>query len=101
MVTEHVLIKIKHDSTQDFIAAMETGKEILGAADGARAVRLLRGIENENQFLLTIEWDSVEHHIAFTKTEGFARFGALVGQHFAEKPTMQHFEEALSVEADK
>jgi|TARA_R110002110_G_scaffold390930_2_gene604071 heme-degrading monooxygenase HmoA len=100
MVTEHVLIKIRHDSTQDFIAAMESGQEILEAADGARAVRLLRGIEDENQFLLTIEWDSVEHHVAFTKTEGFARFGALVGKYFAEKPAMQHFDGTLSRGAD-
>jgi heme-degrading monooxygenase HmoA len=101
MVTEHVLIKIKEDSAQDFIVAMETGKEILGAAEGAKAVRLLRGIENENQFLLTIEWDSMEHHVAFTKTEGFARFGALVVQHFAEKPAMQHFHGSLNEGADR
>jgi quinol monooxygenase YgiN len=93
MVTEHVLINITPENTQEFMAAMAEGKRILSAATGAIDVKIHRGIENPEVFLLLIQWQSVNDHTEFTKTPGFGEFGKLVGSYFADKPAMQHFSE--------
>jgi len=52
---------------------------------------LLRGVERPDHYLLLIEWDSVDDHVAFTSTEAFGEFRSLAGPFFAGKPAMEHF----------
>lgn len=64
---------------------------ILAAAPGCSSVKAGRGVEDPSKFILVLEWDQVESHTAFTKTEEFGEFVGLVRPFFAGPSNMEHF----------
>lgn len=91
MVIELVTLTTHAGQESAFESAMVRAKAVLLGAPGSRSVMLARGVESPTKYILQIEWDSVDAHVAFTKTEGIATFRALVGPFFAERPQMEHF----------
>ena len=93
MFTSDCSSRVKEGMEEAFAAAMAArGTAILAAAPGCASVRVGRGVENSGKFLLLLEWDSVESHIALTKTPAFDEFKALVGPFFGGAANMEHFE---------
>lgn len=93
MILERAEFPVKEGQAEAFAAMMEDeGLTILTAADGCQSARLGRGIERPDIFILLLEWASVEHHIALTKTTAFDRFRKLAGPFFAGPSNMEHFE---------
>ena len=73
-------------------AALRGARSVLQRAEGYRGSTFHRGIEEPEQFVLTIHWETLEHH-----TDGF-RSGPLFPEwrsHFAHllagPPTVSHF----------
>ena len=91
MVYERAQLYIAAGSEVAFEAAMSESIGLLQQAEGCRAARVARGVEEPNTYLLLVEWGAVEDHVAFTKTDEFARFGRAIGPHFAEPPEVLHF----------
>lgn len=94
MVIEIVRIDVHPQRESAFEESLQRATAILHAGGGAK-VQLLRGIERPSHYQLHIEWDTVDAHVAFTKTDGIHQFRALVGPFFAEKPHMEHFRTVL------
>lgn len=93
MIVERAEIPVKEGMEEAFAAAMKSrGLAILAAADGCHSVELGRGVENPGKFILLLKWDSVESHVALTKTPAFDEFKALVGPFFGGPSNMEHFE---------
>lgn len=64
---------------------------ILAAAPGCASVKAGRGVEDPGKFILVLEWDRVESHTDFTKTDEFGEFVGLVRPYFAGPSNMEHF----------
>lgn len=94
MAIEHVVLTVKEGMESRFEEAMRRGKEILAAANGSRNVTLLRGHESPSKYLLLIEWDRIEDHVAFTQQPGISEFRGLIGEYMSGKPAMEHFHPA-------
>ena len=93
MILERAIFAVQPGSEQDFEAAMEQAKEVVGQAGGFRSFRLQRGIERPSTYLLLIEWDSVEDHMqGFRESELFVRWRELIGSYFAAPPEVEHYE---------
>lgn len=93
MFIERAEIPVKDGMEEAFAAAMaRQGTQMLADAPGCASVRVGRGVENPGKFILLLEWDSVESHIALTKTPAFDEFKALVGAFFAGPANMEHFD---------
>jgi heme-degrading monooxygenase HmoA len=96
MILERAIFAVQPGSEQDFEAAMEQAKEVVGQARGFRSFRLQRGIEQSSTYLLLIEWDSVEDHMqGFRESELFARWRELIGPYFAAAPEVEHYQAAV------
>lgn len=92
MFVERVEVPVTEGQEEAFAKAMsEKGLKILAAAAGCASARLGRGVESPSKFLLLLEWDAVESHIAFTKTEEFGEFVAVARPFFAGPTSMEHF----------
>lgn len=91
MVTEHVVLQIKPDQCEEFEAAMQGGRRVLESAGGSSNVRLMKGHENPDRYLLLIDWESVDHHVKFTEQPAIDEFRQLIGAFVAAKPAMEHF----------
>ncbi|WP_033340316.1 antibiotic biosynthesis monooxygenase family protein [Catenuloplanes japonicus] len=92
MVLEVALIDIQPGREDDFAAAYAKGHPILAGAPGCRSVRMTRGIETPDRFVLLVEWDSVDaHEQNFRATDRFQQWRALIGPFFAGPPRVEHF----------
>lgn len=92
MIIERVELQIKDGMAEAFTAAMrERGLALLEAAEGSRSVKLGRGVENPNRFLLLVEWDEIDQHMAFLKHPDHLTFRELTLP-FSEAGAMEHFD---------
>ena len=90
MVLEVALIDVT--DPEAFAAAFLEAREVLVGTPGCRSVRMTRGIESAERFVLLVEWDDVDAHLEnFRATERFTRWRAAIGPWFARPPRVEHF----------
>lgn len=90
MVLEVALIDVT--DRDGFIAAYRRARPVLIGTEGCRSARMTAGIESPQQFVLLVEWDSVEAHDAnFRQTERFVAWRAEISPFFAGAPRVEHF----------
>jgi heme-degrading monooxygenase HmoA len=61
--TEHAILTITPSQELEFERAFETAKSIIAAMPGFQQLTLSRGVESPSQYLLLVQWDSVEHFV--------------------------------------
>jgi heme-degrading monooxygenase HmoA len=93
MVLERVIFTTQAGSETAFLEGFDAGRHFLEESDGCQTIRLLKGVESPNTFLLLIEWDELASHTeGFMKSPAFESFGALIGPHLEGGPDLQHYE---------
>jgi heme-degrading monooxygenase HmoA len=97
MATKKVLVErsellIKEGMEVEFAAVMdERGLPLLAGLPGVNSVKLGRGVENPSKFMLLIEWEAMDAHVAFTKNPAYGEFRQMLGP-FSKGGAMEHFE---------
>ncbi len=92
MVLEVALIDVT--DADAFEAAYRSVRHVLASTEGCRSVRMTRGIESAQRFVLLVEWDSVQaHEKNFRETESFRAWRAAIGPFFATPPRVEHFDD--------
>ncbi|MDG4765491.1 antibiotic biosynthesis monooxygenase [Solwaraspora sp. WMMD406] len=92
MVLEIALIDVQPGQEADFATAYAAGHPLLAATPGCRSVRMTRGVETPNRFVLLVEWDSIAaHEENFRASDRFPRWRELIGPYFAAPPVVEHF----------
>jgi heme-degrading monooxygenase HmoA len=92
MVLEVADIHVRPGCADDFVAAFREVRKVVDTAPGCRSVRMTRGIESPDRFVLLVEWDSVEaHEQNFRATDRFSTWRGAIGQFFAAPPVVEHF----------
>ncbi len=94
MVLEVALIDVT--DAKEFEAAFRGARDALASTTGCRSVRMTRGLESPNRFVLLVEWDSVEaHEMNFRQTDRFTQWRDAIGPFFAGPPTVEHFTDVV------
>ncbi|MFE2282307.1 antibiotic biosynthesis monooxygenase family protein [Streptomyces sp. NPDC059454] len=97
MITEIAQIEILSGQEEDFEKAVTEALPLFLAADGCDGVDLQRSVEHPSRYRLMVRWETVEHHtVTFRASEGFARWRALAGPHFAAPPQVEHVHSVLA-----
>ncbi len=93
MDLEIAIVAAKDGNAAGLVDAMNNGGgcAAIASAPGCRSARVLPGVENPEDVLFMIEWDSVEAHNAAKQSEGFQRFLQIAGPFFGAAGSMQHF----------
>lgn len=92
MVTEIAYIIIDPAKAADFEVAVAEAAPFFKAADGCHAMRLERVDENGALYRLSVDWESVQHHMeTFRESDGFRQWRALAGPFFVEPPKVEHW----------
>ncbi|MDQ2706604.1 MAG: antibiotic biosynthesis monooxygenase [Actinomycetota bacterium] len=92
MVLEIGRIHVQAGREDDFVAAYHQARELLERTDGCRSVRMTRGVEAPTEFVLLVEWDSVEAHIEnFRNSDRFPRWRGLIAPFFDGDPIVAHW----------
>jgi heme-degrading monooxygenase HmoA len=92
MVLEVALIDVLPGREDEFAAAYAKARETLVTTPGCLSVRMTRGVEAPERFVLLVEWESVEAHLEnFRATERFTIWRGLIGPYFDGAPRVEHF----------
>lgn len=92
MVLESGILSVVPGREEDFEAAFEQAKSLIAGSPGCRGVELRRTVEVPNEYLLLVEWDTLEDHTeGFRGSEAFATWRALLHHFYEPKPEMRHF----------
>jgi heme-degrading monooxygenase HmoA len=88
---------IKTGADQQFEAALALAAPLFQRARGCRSMRVERGIENPDAYLLIVEWQTLEdHEVHFRQSADFQEWRALVGGYFAAPPKVVHTRTVLT-----
>lgn len=100
MVLEVAVFEVLPDTAEKFESAFHEVKHAVLASPGLLSLRMTRGVESPNRFVLLIEWESVEAHVKnFRETERYAIWRGGLSPFFASAPQVEHYadvEEAIS-----
>jgi heme-degrading monooxygenase HmoA len=100
MILERAVIHVLPAQESEFEAAMAQAREVIAQAQGFRSLRMLRGIERRREYLLLIEWDTLEDHtVGFRQSHLFHQWRGLIGQYFDGESKVEHFEPIEALEA--
>jgi len=92
MVLEVALIDVQPGREGAFASAYAQARHLVETTPGCLSIRMTRGVESPSRFVLLVEWDSVEAHLVnFRGSDRFPRWRALIGEHFAAPPVVEHF----------
>ncbi len=94
MILEVAHVPIKDGQGEQFVEALrEAATTILPQANGFLGFEAHGWcVERPGVFLFTIRWETLEDHIeGFRGSELFTQWRELIGPHFAEAPTVEHF----------
>ena len=98
MILEHASIPVQPDSHEEFEAALARAREVIAASAGFGSLRLLRGVESPDQYLLLVEWATLEDHtVGFRESPAFAEWRSHIGPFFASPPVVEHFDPVVGL----
>lgn len=97
MITEMAELVVNAGTDQQFEAAVASAAPLFKRARGCRSMRLERGIEHPDTYLLVVEWETLEdHEIYFRQSDDFQEWRRLVGEYFSAPPKVIHTRKALT-----
>jgi heme-degrading monooxygenase HmoA len=98
MILEHALITVRPDSHREFEAALSRAREVISAAEGFGSLRLLRGIESSDRYLLLVEWATLEAHtVGFRESSAFTEWRSHIGPFFEAQPDVDHYDPVVGL----
>lgn len=97
MVTEIADIHITPGTDAAFLAAVQQAVPLFQRARGCKAMRIEKRIEDADNYLLIIHWETLDNHnVDFRESADFQQWRALVGGFFAKPPHVTHITPALT-----
>jgi heme-degrading monooxygenase HmoA len=100
VILEHAILPVIPGREADFEAVFAEAKSIIAGMPGFIDLRLSRSIETPNEYLLLVNWESVEaHEVGFRGSPEYARWRALLHGFYEPFPVVEHFAEVLGTRA--
>ncbi len=94
MILEHALLPVLAGSEDEFEQAFALARPVIQTQPGCRRVSLHRSLETPNEYVLLVEWDSVQAHTeGFRRSPEYARWRELLHRFYDPFPVVEHFVE--------
>jgi heme-degrading monooxygenase HmoA len=92
MITEHALLSVILGEESAFEAAFAEARPIISAMPGFVDLTLSRSLETPNEYLLLVDWNTVEDHtIGFRGSPEYSRWRELLHRFYDPFPVVEHF----------
>ena len=97
MVLEHALLDVISGLEVEFEEAFSRARDVISKSPGFISLKIVRGIERPNSYLLLVEWESLEDHtIGFRQSARYAEWRELLHHFYDPFPVVEHFLEIQS-----
>ena len=92
MVLEVAILNVRPGETDAFEAAFREAQQIISASRGYERHELRRCVEDADQYLLLVWWDSLESHMeGFRGSPEYQRWRELLHHFYDPFPTVEHY----------
>ncbi|MGW9631360.1 antibiotic biosynthesis monooxygenase family protein [Agromyces sp. NPDC055520] len=92
MILEHAVLPVIPGREAGFEAAFAEAKAIIAGMPGFIELQLSRSLETPNEYLLLVQWQSVEaHETGFRGSPEYERWRALLHGFYEPFPVVEHF----------
>jgi quinol monooxygenase YgiN len=93
MILEYIRYVIPPERGDEFVAAYRSASSVLDGSEHCLGYELSRGIEEPENWILRINWDSREgHEQGFRSSPGFRSFFEAVRPFFEDVQEMKHYQ---------
>jgi heme-degrading monooxygenase HmoA len=93
MVVEYIRYRVPEERHREFERAYAQARAALEESSHCLAYEVSHGIEEPDNYVVRIEWDSVEgHEHGFRQSAGFGPFFVAVKPFFEQIEEMRHYE---------
>jgi heme-degrading monooxygenase HmoA len=98
VITEHAVLPVIAGREGEFMKVMERAKQIIAASPGFVSLRVERCVERPSNFLLLVEWETLEAHTeGFRGSAAYEDWRALLHHFYDPFPVVEHFEVVVRV----
>jgi heme-degrading monooxygenase HmoA len=92
MILEVAQLQIKPGQTAAFEAAFAQAQRIIASMGGYISHQLQRCIENDHQYLLQVQWATLEDHtVGFRQSPQYQEWRTLLHHFYDPFPTVLHY----------
>ncbi len=92
MILEVAILQIKKGSSKAYELAFSKAEKIIAAMDGYCSHELKKCIEEEDKYILLVNWESLDaHEIGFRKSEAYQEWKSLLHHFYEPFPIVQHY----------
>ncbi|POY39326.1 antibiotic biosynthesis monooxygenase [Solitalea longa] len=96
MILEAALLYVKPGLKQQFESDFRIAGKYIGAIKGYKGHSLHRCLEQENKYLLQVNWETLEDHtIGFRQSAEYLEWKKLLHHYYDPFPVVEHFEKVL------
>lgn len=93
MILEVAILNVKAGETAAFEAAFSQAQKIISGMAGYTSHELQKCIEEPNQYILLVRWQTLEDHtIGFRQSADYQEWKALLHHFYDPFPTVEHYE---------
>ncbi|HEX9152169.1 MAG TPA: antibiotic biosynthesis monooxygenase [Flavobacterium sp.] len=96
MILEVAILYVKKGEELLFEKDFEIAGQHISAINGYVGHSLRKCIEQENKYILLVDWEKIEDHtIGFRESEQYLEWKRLLHHYYAPFPIVEHFETIL------
>jgi heme-degrading monooxygenase HmoA len=96
MVLEAAMLEVKEGQQEQFLEDFALASQYISAIDGYLGHSLRKCVEQENKFLLLVNWRKLEDHtIGFRQSPQYQEWKKLLHHYYEPFPVVEHFETIL------
>jgi len=93
MILEQAVLNVRPGQAAAFEQAFAEAQLIIASMPGYISHQLQRCIENPDQYLLLVEWQTLEDHTeGFRQSEPYLRWKALLHHFYDPFPVVEHYQ---------
>jgi heme-degrading monooxygenase HmoA len=97
VTTEHAVLEVIAGQEDAFLKAMGRAKALIAASPGFVSLRVERGVERPDRFLLLVEWNRLEDHTeGFRGSAAYEEWRAALHHFYEPFPVVEHFETVVT-----
>jgi heme-degrading monooxygenase HmoA len=92
VIVQRLRVSVAPGREAGFEAALSEAREVVFAAPGFRRFAVDRGIDRPSTYLVQISWETAEEQDAFSRSDLFHRWAALVDPYVVGTPLVERYE---------
>lgn len=93
MILEVAILDVKQGQEKQFETDFSIAGKYIRSIKGYLSHSLKKCIEQQNRYILLVEWDTLEdHEIGFRKSEEYLEWKRLLHHYYEPFPKVEHYE---------